>query len=191
MSRRPRPRLSASTRSRRCPNRRRASGSSCAPAATPPISGSGCAGSPASLAWTAPGARRRWQMQFSKWHALGNSYLVVEQPDAGPLDARSRAAALLGRDGHRLRRRARGHAPRAERPRSSRSGIPTARPRRCPATASASPPAGSPRRPARREVTIETAGRQVAARMLNTLDTDTDVGERRRSGRPSRSTGSS
>ena len=30
-------------------------------------------------------ARRRWQMQFSKWHALGNSYLVVEQPDAGPL----------------------------------------------------------------------------------------------------------
>ena len=26
-------------------------------------------------------------MQFSKWHALGNSYLVVEQPDAGPLTA--------------------------------------------------------------------------------------------------------
>src|SRR3954449_793623 len=25
------------------------------------------------------------QMQFSKWHALGNSYLVVEQPDAGQL----------------------------------------------------------------------------------------------------------
>ena len=24
-------------------------------------------------------------MRFSKWHALGNSYLVVEQPDAGPL----------------------------------------------------------------------------------------------------------
>ena len=24
-------------------------------------------------------------MQFSKWHALGNSYLVVEQPDAGQL----------------------------------------------------------------------------------------------------------
>jgi diaminopimelate epimerase len=24
-------------------------------------------------------------MHFSKWHALGNSYLVVEQPDAGPL----------------------------------------------------------------------------------------------------------
>jgi diaminopimelate epimerase len=26
-------------------------------------------------------------MRFSKWHALGNAYLVVEQPDAGPLDA--------------------------------------------------------------------------------------------------------
>ena len=26
-------------------------------------------------------------MQFSKWHALGNSYLVVEQPDAGQLTA--------------------------------------------------------------------------------------------------------
>ena len=25
-------------------------------------------------------------MRFSKWHALGNAYLVVEQPDAGPLD---------------------------------------------------------------------------------------------------------
>ena len=24
-------------------------------------------------------------MQFSKWHALGNSYLVAEQPQAGPL----------------------------------------------------------------------------------------------------------
>ena len=24
-------------------------------------------------------------MHFSKWHAIGNSYLVVEQPDAGPL----------------------------------------------------------------------------------------------------------
>ena len=59
--------------------------SSSAPAATPRTSGSGCGGSPASLALTAPGARRRWQMQFSKWHALGNSYLVVEQPDAGPL----------------------------------------------------------------------------------------------------------
>ena len=49
-------------------------------------------------------------MQFSKWHALGNSYLVVEQPDAGSLTAAARAAAVLGRDRHRLGRRARGHA---------------------------------------------------------------------------------
>ncbi len=54
---------------------------------------------------------------------------------------------------------------------SSRSGTPTARRRRCPATASASPPAGSPPRPGATEVTIETAGRRIAARMLNTLDT--------------------
>ncbi len=26
-------------------------------------------------------------MRFSKWHALGNTYLVVERTDAGPLDA--------------------------------------------------------------------------------------------------------
>jgi diaminopimelate epimerase len=30
----------------------------------------------------------RWRMQFSKWHALGNSYLLVERSEAGgPLDA--------------------------------------------------------------------------------------------------------
>jgi diaminopimelate epimerase len=43
-------------------------------------------------------------MQFSKWHALGNSYIVVEQPDAGPIDA-ARARRLcdvstgIGSDG--------------------------------------------------------------------------------------------
>jgi diaminopimelate epimerase len=43
-------------------------------------------------------------MQFWKWHALGNSYLVVEQPDAGPIDA-ARALRLcdvstgIGSDG--------------------------------------------------------------------------------------------
>jgi diaminopimelate epimerase len=43
-------------------------------------------------------------MQFWKWHALGNSYIVVEQPDAGPIDA-SRARRLcdpstgIGSDG--------------------------------------------------------------------------------------------
>jgi diaminopimelate epimerase len=43
-------------------------------------------------------------MRFSKWHALGNTYLVVEQPDAGTLDvSRVRrlcdAEAGLGSDG--------------------------------------------------------------------------------------------
>ena len=44
-------------------------------------------------------------MQFSKWHALGNSYLVVEQPDAGPLDVRAASERLcsasvgIGSDG--------------------------------------------------------------------------------------------
>lgn len=36
-------------------------------------------------------------MRFSKWHALGNSYLVVERDDAGPLDA-ERVRRLC--DGH-------------------------------------------------------------------------------------------
>ena len=36
------------------------------------------------LARSSP-SRSRAQMQFSKWHALGNSYVVVEQPDAGQL----------------------------------------------------------------------------------------------------------
>jgi diaminopimelate epimerase len=43
-------------------------------------------------------------MRFSKWHALGNSYLVIEQPDAGPIDS-TRARRLcdvrtgIGSDG--------------------------------------------------------------------------------------------
>jgi diaminopimelate epimerase len=37
-------------------------------------------------------------MQFSKWHALGNSYIVVEQPDAGQIDAgRVRRLCNVGR----------------------------------------------------------------------------------------------
>jgi diaminopimelate epimerase len=36
-------------------------------------------------------------MRFWKWHALGNAYLVVEQPDAGPLD-RDRVARLCDSD---------------------------------------------------------------------------------------------
>ena len=116
-------------------------------------------------------------MQFSKWHALGNSYLVVEQPDAGPLDAGARAAALLGRDGNRLRRRARGHRGATD----ASAAVTIWNP-----DGSTAEMSGNGVRIAARwlaaetgatEVTIETAGRRVAARMLNTLDTDTDVGE--------------
>ena len=57
-------------------------------AATPPTSESGCGGFRASL-WSMPtGPRERWRMQFSKWHALGNSYLLLEREELGsPLEA--------------------------------------------------------------------------------------------------------
>ena len=52
-------------------------------------------------------AGRSSRMRFSKWHALGNSYLVVEQPDAGPLTPPAfSASAPSGRD--RLGRHHRG-----------------------------------------------------------------------------------
>ena len=75
-SRRPRGRRSASTRWRRCRARRRSRRSSCARAATPRISASGCGASPASL-WSMRIARRaRSPMTSSRWHAHGNIYLV-------------------------------------------------------------------------------------------------------------------
>ena len=49
-------------------------------------------------------------MQFSKWHALGNSYLVVEQPDAGQLTPARVQRLCSVETGHRLGRGARGHA---------------------------------------------------------------------------------
>src|SRR5262249_1944485 len=36
---------------------------------------------------TRPGRLRRSWMRFSKWHGLGNSYLVVERSDAGTITA--------------------------------------------------------------------------------------------------------
>ena len=48
-------------------------------------------------------------MRFSKWHALGNSYLLVERAELGsPLDAELAARLCDVRYGDRLRRRARG-----------------------------------------------------------------------------------
>ena len=61
--------------------------------ASPPTSASGCAASPASLASTPTARRGRWRMRFSRWHALGNSYLLVERRGSADADP-SRATAL-------------------------------------------------------------------------------------------------
>jgi diaminopimelate epimerase len=114
-------------------------------------------------------------MQFSKWHALGNSYLVVEQPDAGQLTA-TRVERLcsvetgIGSDGVlEVTHRDGAHAvvtiwnPDGSTAEMSGNGVRIAA-RWLAAESGAT------------EVTIETSGRQVTARMLNALDTDTDVG---------------
>ena len=115
-------------------------------------------------------------MQFSKWHALGNSYLVVEQPDAGQLTAARvqrlcSVATGIGSDGVlEVTRREDSHAdvtiwnPDGSTAEMSGNGVRIAA-RWLAAESGAT------------DVTIETAGRQVSARMLNALDTDTDVGE--------------
>ena len=54
---------------------------SCARAATPPTSASGCGAFRALLASTPTARRTRLQMRSSKWHALGNVYLLVEQAE--------------------------------------------------------------------------------------------------------------
>src|SRR5712691_8928405 len=49
-------------------------------------SGSGCAASRGSSSSAPTGRQRRLHMRFSKWHALGNAYLLVERADhGGPL----------------------------------------------------------------------------------------------------------
>ncbi len=115
-------------------------------------------------------------MQFSKWHALGNSYLVVEQPDAGPLTAARvqrlcSVAVGIGSDGVlEVTRREGEHAvvtiwnPDGSTAEMSGNGVRIAA-RWLAAEIGAT------------QVTIETAGRRITARMLNVLDTDTDVGE--------------
>ena len=121
---------------------------------TPRISASGCAGSRLSSSSTRGSAEAiaddivqlrcrlaSFSMRFEKWHALGNAYLLVEQPDAGELSA-ARVRRLcdvdtgIGSDG--LLEVTGRDAARAV----SASGIPTARLRSSPATALASPPPG-------------------------------------------------
>src|SRR5436189_5885151 len=47
----------------------------------PPINGSGCDEFGALLASTPIARRTRLRMRLSKWHALGNDYLLVEQAE--------------------------------------------------------------------------------------------------------------
>ena len=114
-------------------------------------------------------------MQFSKWHALGNSYLVVEQPDAGTLTP-ARVQQLcsietgIGSDGVlEVTGRDGAHAvvtiwnPDGSTAEMSGNGVRIAA-RWLSAETGAD------------EVTIETAGRRITARMIDALTADTDVG---------------
>jgi diaminopimelate epimerase len=115
-------------------------------------------------------------MRFSKWHALGNSYLVVEQQDAGPLTpARvQRLCSLqtgIGSDG--VLEIVSREGPRASvviwNPDGSRAEMSGNGVRIAARWLAAETGADA--------VAIETAGRVVEARMLNALDADMDVGE--------------
>ena len=78
---------SASARSGRCLGRKRSRPSCDVPCATRPTSGNGSGASRALLASGPTDQLRRSPLRFSKWHALGNDYLLVERADAGgPLD---------------------------------------------------------------------------------------------------------
>ncbi len=115
-------------------------------------------------------------MRFSKWHALGNSYLVVEQPDAGALSPErvQRLCSLrsgIGSDGVLEITRREGPSaqiviwnPDGSTAEMSGNGVRIAA-RWLAAESGAD------------EVTIEAGGRRVAARMLDDVLTDTDVGE--------------
>src|SRR5919202_6322109 len=53
----------------------------------PRTSASGCDGFRASLRFAPTAPRTRSRMKFSKWHGLGNDYLLVERADLGaPLE---------------------------------------------------------------------------------------------------------
>src|SRR5262245_15824079 len=66
--------------------KRRSPPSSGERSATPRTSENGFDGSPALLACAPTAPRRRPPVRFSKWHALGNDYLLVERTEVGPLD---------------------------------------------------------------------------------------------------------
>ncbi len=115
-------------------------------------------------------------MQFSKWHALGNSYLVVEQSDAGQLtpDRIRRLCSIetgIGSDGLlEVMHREGTHAlvtiwnPDGSTAEMSGNGV-----RIAACWLAAETGAG--------DVTIETADRRISARMLDGLAAETDLGE--------------
>lgn len=115
-------------------------------------------------------------MRFSKWHALGNSYIVLEQPDAGVLTPSRvrRLCALetgIGSDGVLEVVSHEGtHAsiviwnPDGSVAEMSGNGVRIAARWLASETGAAT-------------VTVETAGRIVNARMLDEIDADMDVGE--------------
>lgn len=115
-------------------------------------------------------------MEFSKWHALGNSYLVVEQPDAGRMTAdRARrlcsVAVGIGSDGLlEVVRRTGTDAivtiwnPDGSTAEMSGNGV------RIAAHWLAAETGES-------EVVIETMGRRTRVRMLNARESETDMGE--------------
>src|SRR6185312_12084495 len=66
----------------------------------PRTSGSGCAGSPASLPCGPTVLRTRWPMTFSRWCAAGNEYLLVERAELGdPLTPEGVQAQVGDADG--------------------------------------------------------------------------------------------
>ena len=80
-------------------------------AASPRTSGSGCAGSPASLPCGPTGLPTRWRMRFSRWRAAGNEYLLVERAELGGPLTPERVRAEVGE----LRRDPRGRLDRRRR----------------------------------------------------------------------------
>src|SRR5205085_11096481 len=76
-------------RSQSCRLRRRANGSSCARAGMPRINANGCVGFRGLLASTPIVRRTRSPMRSSKWHALGNIYLLVERAELTPDEVRA------------------------------------------------------------------------------------------------------
>lgn len=115
-------------------------------------------------------------MRFSKWHALGNSYLVVEQPDAGRItpDRVRRLCSVamgIGSDGllEVVRRTGAGAVvtiwnPDGSTAEMSGNGVRIAAHWVAAETGS-------------NEVAIETAGRHTTVRMLNARESETDMGE--------------